>query len=385
MPSVMPSSGDELCRLLQECNAQSKSLNVIGGNSKRRLGGPCTPADLTVSTARLKRLLQYEPNDLTVSVEAGMPWAELQSTLTRHGQMVALDPPFEAQATVGGVVACNSSGPMRRGYGTARDLIIGMRFATLDGKMVPTGGMVVKNVAGLDMAKLMIGSFGTLAAITSVNFRLHPLPETTETFLHACSGLEDAIGARDELLKSPLRPFAIDLLTPPASARIGHRGYVLAARAGGSRRVLDRYRRELSKWQNLTGADDAKFWGQVRELPADFLSRQQGGAILRVSTPLNQIGDLLRLVSDGSVSRAASGVTYVFIPSPQVLQATWSAVAKHRWSAAIEGASDEIRANRDLSLVHSGHLDETFALMQRIKHMFDPNGLLNRGRLYGRI
>ena len=91
--------------------------------------------------------------------------------------MVPLDPPFAEAATVGGVVAANSSGPRRRLYGTARDLVIGMQFATLEGKLVQSGGMVVKNVAGLDMAKLMIGSFGTLAAIAVVNFKLLPMPE----------------------------------------------------------------------------------------------------------------------------------------------------------------------------------------------------------------
>ena len=88
--------------------------------------------------------------------------------------MIPLDPPFAQDATVGGVLAANQSGPRRRGYGTARDMVIGMTFATLEGKLIQTGGMVVKNVAGLDMAKMMIGSFGTLAAIATVNFRVHP-------------------------------------------------------------------------------------------------------------------------------------------------------------------------------------------------------------------
>src|SRR3569833_2365954 len=118
-------------------------------------------------------LLHYEPNDLTVSVEAGTRWSELQKTLAKNRQRIALDPPFAADATVGGVVASNTSGPLRKQFGTARDLVIGMQFATLEGKLVRTGGMVVKNVAGLDMGKLMVGSFGTLAVITSVNFRLH--------------------------------------------------------------------------------------------------------------------------------------------------------------------------------------------------------------------
>ena len=139
------------------------------------MAGPVEPADeQSLAPSALCRVLQYEPQDLTISVEAGLPWRELTAALAANRQMVPLDPPFSRTATVGGVVASNSSGPRRRLYGTARDLVIGMQFATLEGKLVQSGGMVVKNVAGLDMAKLMIGSFGTLAAIAVVNFKLIP-------------------------------------------------------------------------------------------------------------------------------------------------------------------------------------------------------------------
>src|SRR6185437_202439 len=135
--------------------------------------------------------------DLTISVEAGFPWQELTRVLAQNRQMVPLDPPFAAQATVGGVVASNSCGPRRRLYGSARDLVIGMKFATLQGKIVQSGGMVVKNVAGLDMGKLMIGSFGTLAAVAVVNFKLTPVPVEEATFLLASETLDAAISARD--------------------------------------------------------------------------------------------------------------------------------------------------------------------------------------------
>src|SRR5207253_6569691 len=121
---------------------------------------------------------------------------------------------FAEQATVGGVVAANSSGPRRRLYGTARDLVIGMTFATLEGKLVQSGGMVVKNVAGLDMGKLMIGSFGTLAAIAVANFKLLPMPEAERTFLLGFADLASAINVRDRILTSVLQPAAIDLLNP---------------------------------------------------------------------------------------------------------------------------------------------------------------------------
>ena len=183
MQSVIPSSVRDLRRYSKRLLPSRRRLRLpeiirsgswVGRQRQRRS---------KINTGGLRRVLKYEPNDLTVSVEAGMPFADLQALLAKNRQMVALDPPFFAKATVGGVIATNSSGPMRRSYGTARDQVIGMKFATLAGKQVSSGGMVVKNVAGLDMGKLMIGSFGTLAVITSVNFRLHPMPEQTHTFV----------------------------------------------------------------------------------------------------------------------------------------------------------------------------------------------------------
>src|SRR5262249_49658536 len=161
-------------------------------------------------------------------------------------QMIPLDPPFAESATVGGVIASNSSGARRRLYGTARDLVIGMTFATLEGKLVQSGGMVVKNVAGLDMGKLMIGSFGTLAAVAAVNCKLTPMPETERSFLLAFESLDHAMRARDGVLKSVMQPAAIDLLSPDAAATLGNRAWVLAFRVGGNRKVIERYEREFS-------------------------------------------------------------------------------------------------------------------------------------------
>ena len=186
---------------------------------------------MTISTAAMHRVRQYEPRDLTISVEAGISYCELSRLLAEHRQMIPLDPPFADTATIGGIVAANTSGPRRRLYGTARDLVIGMQFATLEGKLVQSGGMVVKNVAGLDMGKLMIGSFGTLAAIAVVNFKVIPQPPGERTFRFSFACLDEAMAARDAILKSPLDPAAIDLLNPRA-AETAKPAYVLAVRAG---------------------------------------------------------------------------------------------------------------------------------------------------------
>ena len=131
-----------------------------------------------ISLAGLTDLIEYNPSDLVVRAHAGMPFAALQAVVGAAGQRLALDPP-EAGATLGGVVAANASGPRRHRYGTVRDLLIGVTFVLADGTVAHTGGKVVKNVAGYDLAKLLTGSYGTLAALADVTFRLHGQPAAT--------------------------------------------------------------------------------------------------------------------------------------------------------------------------------------------------------------
>ncbi len=189
--------------MLHNLATDHRTIRLGGCFSKDRLGGAVVPADATVSTSSMRRVLQYEPHDLTISVEAGMPFRELEKLLASNRQMLPLDPPWP-ESTVGGVVAANLSGPRRRLYGTARDMIIGMTFATLEGKLIRSGGKVVKNVAGLDMAKLMVGSFGTLAAIAIVNFKVFPMPEGSRTFVMNFTTAAEAFAERDRILRSVL-------------------------------------------------------------------------------------------------------------------------------------------------------------------------------------
>jgi glycolate oxidase FAD binding subunit len=386
MNSVTPLSVEELASILREAAADRRAIEIMGNHSKVAMGGPIFLADVTICTAGLKEVLQYEPNDLTISVEAGMPFAELQRLLAKNRQMIALDPPFAAEATVGGIVSTNSSGPLRRAFGTARDLLIGMRFATLDGRLVSAGGMVVKNVAGLDMGKLLIGSFGTLGVIASVNFRLHPLPEETETFLFSFTDLESAVEKRDAINQGALLPLAVDLISPAAADRLGSRGFVLAVRAGGSRKVLARYAKELDDAERLTGQDDIAWWRNISEFSADFLRREPSGIVLRISSTISEMGSLLRTLSGSTISRASSGVTYAYLTSDQDLNTLWKAVNQNGCGAVVEYAPAEVRASRDLwQLDDSPRGVDSFAIMKKVKQMFDPHGLLNRSRLYGRI
>lgn len=368
---------------LREASAAGRTISLAGNETKRRMAGPVEPADVAISTISLRGVLQYEPRDLTISVCAGLSWRELTSLLAQHRQMVPLDPPYSDRATVGGVIAANSSGPRRRLYGTARDTVIGMQFVTLEGKLVQSGGMVVKNVAGLDMGKLMIGSFGTLAAIAVVNFKLAPMPEAECSFLPSFESSDDANRARAEILRGQLQPAAIDLLNPSAAGNVGASGWTLAIRAAGNRAAVERYAREFAPFgaTPIEGAAHETLWRQVEDFTPEFLRRFSDGAVVRASCTLKDLEPVMASFPGAAVARAGSGVAYGYFENTAGAMEWMAQAAARGWKAVVE-FSPEAR-KRELELWPSPGPD--LEIMQRVKHMFDPRNLLNRGRLYRRI
>jgi glycolate oxidase FAD binding subunit len=371
-----PDNATELAAALGAAGAAGHSVEAGGRFTKTRWGGPVADAKVRISTANMKRVLEYEPRDLTISVEAGMPYAELTALLAANQQMIPLDPPYAATATIGGVLAANHSGPRRRLYGTARDLVIGIQFATMAGKLVQAGGMVVKNVAGLDMGKLMIGSWGTLGIITTVNFKLIPKDKFTRTFLQSFPSAQDAIAERTRILQSVLQPAAVDLLSPAASARIGKSGWLLAIGTGGSQALIDRYSRELASFETLEAAAEQAFWRSIENFAEAFLTDNANGAIVRVAIPLAELATALASHTGPALARAANGVAYLYhATAPTTL-------TKPTPNAHI--VMDAGPATRAASTLWPEPGND-FPVMEKIKQMLDPKHLLNKGRLYGRI
>ncbi|MBL8296312.1 MAG: FAD-binding oxidoreductase [Bryobacterales bacterium] len=372
-----PASVQELTSMLVSAAQANQQIELVGAGSKQRLGGAHRKADVSICLADLNRVLEYEPNDLTISVEAGMKWADLQSVLAAHNQMVPLDPPWFDSATVGGVIATNSCGPRRRLYGSARDAVIGMKFVTLQGAVVQSGGMVVKNVAGLDMGKLMIGSFGTLAAIASVNFKLTPIPPVSRTFALSFEALDAVMKQRDQILQGVLQPAALDLLNPQAAANLGLEGWTLLLEAVGSQRVIDRYARELSGARTIDGT----IWRSVREYVPEFLHQHPQGAVVRFSTPLQGLAAAAADVPVPLVARAGNGVVYTCFPDCQSAHA-WLKLAVSR---GVKGVVEAVPPQSCRGEEQWPHPQNDLVVMEKIKHMLDPGNLLNAGRLYGRL
>ncbi len=368
MLELKPSNANELAEALREAAAAHQSIELCGAGSKRRMGGPVAPADVCITTSALQRVLRYDPRDLTLSVEAGMNWAELTNVVARQGQMLPLDPPLAAKATVGGVVAANTCGARRRLFGSARDMVIGMQYAAVDGTLAESGGMVVKNVAGLDVLKALIGSFGTLAAITSVNFKLAPLPEATRTFVLSRKTAGEVCAARDTVLRGVLQPAALDVASPGVAAE----DYALLVRAGGSETLLNRYTRELGPCERLEGEAETELWSRLD----DFVATP--AYTVKVAHPLTGLPAVLESHKGAVLARAGTGITYLGFDTPDALQDWMTRSASTGWSRIVEwGAGDAGErwpgAGPDLDW------------MRRLKESFDPEGLLNRGRLHGHI
>jgi len=377
--------------MLHWAAAPHRSIELFGANSKRFMAGPVAPSTVRLSTAAMNRILQYEPRDLTISVEAGVPYMELSRVLANHGQMIPLAGPYSAEATIGGIVAANISESRRRGYGTARDLVIGMEFATLDGKLVRSGGMVVKNVAGLDMGKLMIGSFGTLAAIATINFKLLPIPTVSRTLLLHFEDLNSAFTAYRAVVNAGLNPLAADILNPILAAQFGIKGFVLAVQFGGNDAAIERITREATALCGAAGhlralppGDEQRFWTGVAQVTPKHLEKFHDGAVARISAPLSECADALATVEGAGCAMAAAGVVRAWFSRPEAASRWLNAAVKRGWKGVIEfvapGAEED--GGRP-GLVRWPAPGGDFEIMKRVKKMFDPEGLLNRGRLYG--
>jgi len=341
---IRPESTAQLAEALRGLAEAHRTIRLGGNFTKDRLGGPIVESDETISTSALCRLLKYEPRDLTVSVEAGMPWTELERTLAEGGQMLPLDPGFEG-STVGGVIAANQSGPLRRLYGTARDMVIGMTFVTLEGREIRTGGNVVKNVAGLDMGKLMIGSFGTLAAIASVNFKVFPMPPASRTFVFEFGSAAEAFAERDRILRGQMPPAAMDLVNWGAEGG----SFRLLVRALGTKAVVERFAREFTTARVCDGEEQKALWQEVREFTPQFLKAKPAGSTATIPCPLAEMPAVVAKLDLPFIARAGSGVVYAHY--------------------AANAPRVTIRDDAEM--------------MKKVKRMFDPENLLNPGRLHG--
>jgi glycolate dehydrogenase FAD-binding subunit len=376
--TLRPSTFDEAAAALAASAAGRQAVRIVGGSTKLDWVTPPREPDVELALGGLDQIVEHNAGDLTTTLQAGVTLAAAQAQFATAGQMLALDPPLgrDSAATIGGIVATGDSGPLRHRYGTPRDLVLGMTVALSDGTIARSGGKVIKNVAGYDIAKLFAGSFGTLGAILSVNLRLHPLPAATATALGASTKPEVLAGAARALARAPLELDALDV------AWHAGRGGVLV-RCAGSEAVRRASRAaELMRTLGLEDVDceteDRALWARQRAG-----QRSQRDALIRVAARPSALAGVLRAAEgcDATlVGRAGLGCSYAELDV--------GAVAHFRGQlppgavAVLLDAPGELRAGLDPWGVTEGPALE---LMRRVKARFDPAGTCNPGVFVGGI
>jgi glycolate oxidase FAD binding subunit len=374
-----PDSPEEAAETLGKLVAGGEAVRFVGGGTKQRWGAPPSRDVVGISTQALDRVLEHNAGDMTAVLQAGVPLARAQERFAGAGQMLALDPPNPGgSATLGGVVACAASGPLRHRYGGVRDLLLGVRVALPDGTLVRSGGRVIKNVAGYDLAKLLAGSFGTLGMIVEVVVRLHPVPPGRATVAGVSTNPEMLGRAVSALAALPLELESLDV-------RWGDgRGAVLARVAGSATPPRVAIAASAMRGFGLDIAieedDDAQWVGQRAA------QRSAEGTVVRVSGLRSDLPAVLRAAARAGawvVGRAGLGLSWVTLPAGSPAEVA-AAVGELRSTLAprpcvVLDAPDDVRAAVDVWGPQTGPVE----LMRRVKERFDPSGACNPGVFVG--
>jgi len=386
-----PGSTEEISELMKLASEEGLVAAPRGSGTKMDLGNPPRDLDLIVSTARMNEIIEHTPGDQVVRTQAGLKLQDLQEQLASADQMLGIDPPeTRAGATVGGIVAANSSGPRRYSYGTVRDLIIGITVVLPDGTIAKAGGKVVKNVAGYDLSKLFTGSLGTLGVIATCNFRLHPKPEAARTVAVELGDTLSAGQAAQAIVHAQLVPSAVELhwseeqkllsiliegIPPGVEAQAETASYLL--KSFGEVRTLSDEEVEALGPLDPPGVGDEEVAIQVSAPPAELT-----GVLDSVLGATERRGVTPRITGHAGV-----GTTYVALSGGdeearvQVVEELREIWVRRGGSVVVRKAPPSTKSR----LEAWGPVGDYLGLLRRVKDKFDPGGNLNPGRFVGGI
>ena len=387
---LTPQSHAEVAEALSIAERERESISPVGGGTKLALGNVPERLDCILSMESLSSVLHYEPADLTLSVEAGIRFSEVQSLLGEHSQTLPVEAPDGNRATVGGMIATAIAGPRRLGSGTLRDLLIGIAVAYPNGTVGKAGGMVVKNVTGFDLMRLHLGALGTLGVIVSANFKVLPAARHEATVLSDSGPLDAAMELANAARHSRLRPIALEVYgtgdTWRAAVRIEGRDATVAS---GVDAVMDG-----GSWAEKIEGDESRAWWR------DYVQRQH-------LTP----GDDRVVVRCGFEPKRANSVAGSITATARlhdISQEHWM-ISPGIGSAIVELGFDRTGPESLCALQQNllrdcpsvtvlcappgfkqgfdvwGKAPETISVMRALKAEFDPHGVINRGRFVNHI
>jgi glycolate oxidase FAD binding subunit len=411
--AVRPGSAEEVAEIVKLAAREKLAVIPSGARTKLGIGRPPRSYDLALDMTRLDRVVAYDPQDLTLSVEAGIPLDRIAAELAAHRQFLPLAVPFADRATAGGTIASGVDSPLRQAYGTARDFVLGMEFVTGDGTAAKSGGRVVKNVSGYDLHKLMIGALGTLGVITRINFRTFPLPRMARTYAAVFRGASAACKFRHASAGSVLRLESLELLAAggAGSGPLGETAgfpfegdrWIAVVSVAGNDEVLERSRRELEllargaggssleSFAEISGEGREKAATYIRDYPAAILRHAPSAAIFKISqlpTELEAFAERCKsLAMAWAVMMRGLGPTYLALLMRDVTKESIERLDSDRLGVFLPDerlptfsllfAPPEVKRDpnyRDASR-------RNLALLENLKKAFDPSGVLGPGRM----
>ncbi|MEC9095968.1 MAG: FAD-binding oxidoreductase, partial [Planctomycetota bacterium] len=394
--TLEPTTVAELAGFVQQAHDQSTPVYPLGGQTGIHYGLPAKNDGWGISTTQLNKIIDFPVKDLTITVETGITMQVLNETLAKEGLMLPLDVPQEAAATLGGVIATNTNGPRRFGYGTVRDFVIGIEAVNGKGQIFHGGGRVVKNVAGYDFCKLLTGSLGTLGVITQATVKLKPLPEASATVVVSLENPEVAEACVAMLLESPTVPSAIELLCGEAWAELTGNSkdrMTLAVQLTGMAVETAWSQQRLVEDLKLHGAPGAsvlsmdahtQLWQQIQEFPAE--QRELTVQVKTVSSGVVPVIKKCRALSPDCTIQAHAGNGVVTVGFDELPEGGISDVVITELgplATTYHGHVETLRCPNPEDLTMStmwGQLSAPEWLHDRIKKQFDPRLILNPGR-----
>ncbi|MFL9910412.1 glycolate oxidase subunit GlcE [Paraburkholderia sp. RL17-337-BIB-A] len=384
---VRPKNTDELVQIILEANTSGQPFEIVGGGTKRSFGDP-VKADAVLDMSRLSGIEFYEPEELVIKVRAGTPVSAVREALAANAQHLSFEPPDYAAFfgddgadTIGGVIACNIAGPRRILAGAARDAVLGVEGVNGRGELFKGGGRTVKNVTGYDMPRLLTGSFGVLAALTSVTLKVHPRPTWEATVL--LSGLDDAkaVGLISDMLRLPVEISAAVHLgggrTEASTTALRLEGF--SESVAGRRAEIEQRLHKLADIRTIVGDESSQFWRGIRDLSC--FAADQNSCVWRLALPCMQAARMVQLL--GGEAIYDWGGCQVFVRTT-VAKAEEQAGALRNEVAAVGGNACLLRApansRRKIGTFHS-RSEALQRLGERVRRAFDPKELLNPGKL----
>jgi glycolate oxidase FAD binding subunit len=396
---VRPPSVDALAATLALAHDAALAVCPVGSGSSLELGAPIERIDVALDLGGLDSILEYNPDDLTVSVQAGVTLAALNRLLLARRQFFPVDPPGGGARTLGGIAATHAHGPWRACYRSIRDLVLGVRFVQADGVITWGGARVVKSVTGYDVPKLMVGALGTLGVLAELTLRLQPVPDVERTWIATLPGIDAAGEFVGRLLDSTVQPSRLELLDTTMHRASGGDGTAAsiavsvasvdeAVRAQGDTvaavaqacrgRAVEAGSGFWDAFDRATSPASRPVWLKLATLPSGFaavvraLELEAGAAGADVSiTGCVALGLLRAGISRGDVDGTA-----------RLVERVRAAIAGEGGSVVIERGPRPLRARVDAW----GPVEpEALALMRALKDTFDPEGTLNSGRFVGSI